>query len=182
MKVSVVLADRGTNNIPQGTVNLLNAGWVQTQLQLNPSVPGGQVTPPQTVAIFYEVEHAYCNRPIELVARLLTEDGHAVLMPGPAGVDEEIRVGTIVTVPSPAMAPLGAPGTATALIEIFPGLMVPPGSYRWDVTLAGEHHDEWFASFRVLPPAQMPAFTFGSAQGPPPAAPAPPDEPEQPEE
>ena len=182
MKVSVVLADRGTNNVPQGTVNLLNVGWVQTQLQLNPAVPGGLVTPPHTVAIFYEVEHPYCNRPIELVVRLLTEDGHVVQMPGPTGAQQDLRVATVVTVPSPAMAPIGAPGTGTAMIEIFPGLMVAAGSYRWDVSLAGEHHEEWFAAFRVLPPAQMPGFTFGAAPPTPPPGPQriPPEEPDPP--
>ncbi|MGO8873397.1 MAG: hypothetical protein ACLQPH_18740 [Acidimicrobiales bacterium] len=118
------------------------------------------MTPPHTVGIFYEVEHPLCNQPIELVARLLTEDGHPALMPD----GQEVRIATVVTVPSPAMAPIGAPGTGTSLIEVFPGLIIPPGSYRWDVSLAGEHHEEWFAAFRVLPPPQMPAFTFGSPQ------------------
>jgi hypothetical protein len=167
MKVSVVLADKGTNNPQQGTLNLLNAGWVQTQLTSSPLVPGALVTPPHAVAIFFEVEHSLCNRPIEIVLALLTEDGRPVEVPSATGGEQQVTVGSVVTVPSPAMAPLGTPGTGNALIEIFPGLLVPPGGYRWNVTLAGEHHEEWFAAFRVLPPPQMPSFTFGVPVSPP---------------
>jgi hypothetical protein len=168
MKVSVVLADKGTNT-QQGTLNLLNVGWVQTQLGPSPLVPGQLLTPPHAVVVFFEVEHAYCNHPIELVIALLTQDGQTVEMPSPAG-PQVVRMVTPVTVASPAMAPLGAPGTGNAMIEIFPGLLVPPGEYRWDVTLAGEHHEEWFAAFRVLPPPPTQSFNFGA----PPAGPNPP--------
>jgi len=176
MKLSILLADKGTANPQQGTLNLLNVGWVQTQLVPSPvplpGVQGGLITPPHAVVVFFEVEPAFCNRPIELVLSLLTDDGQPVEMPGPMG-EQPVRVSSVVTVPSPAMAPIGSPGTGNALIEIFPGLLVPPGAYRWDATLAGEHHDEWFVSFRVLPPPQMPTFTFGAAAATPPPPPPP---------
>ena len=175
MKASVLLADKGTINPQQGTLNLLNAGWVQTQLIQNPMAPGGLLTPPHAVAVFFEVEHALCNRPIELVLALLTEDGQPVQMPTPTGA-QELRISTFVTVPSPAMASIGTPGTGNSLIEIMPGLLVSPGAYRWHASLGGEHHEEWFAAFRVLPPPQMPSFTFGAAAAGPQAPSAPPDE------
>ena len=165
MRVSVVLDDKGTNNPQAGTLNLLNVGWVQTQLHAMPTVPGGLTTPNHAVAIFFEVDHADCNHPIELVLELLTEDGHAVQIPSPAG-PQQVRVSNFVTVASPAMAPLGAPGTGNALVEIVPGLPLQPGSYRWNVTLNGNHQEDWFAAFRVLPAAQPPVVSFG-APGPP---------------
>jgi len=174
MKVSVLICDKGTANPQQGTLNLLNVGWVQTQLGLNPAVPGSLLTPPHAVAVFFEVEHAYCNRPIELVLTLEDEDGRVVSMPGPTG-PQEIRLVSAVTVGSPAMASLGTPGAGNALVEIMPGLLVPPGAYRWNVSLAGEHHEEWFGAFRVLPPPQMPMFSFAPTTQPTP--PPPDDEP-----
>lgn len=149
MKVAVVLADKGTNNPQGGTLNLLNAGWVQTQLVAHPLAPPGQlITAPHIVVVFFEVEHTLCNTPIELVLELLTEDGQAVQVPSPTG-PQPVRVMSVVMVPSPAMAPIAAPGTGNALIDIFPGLPLQPGTYRWQVTLAGQHHDEWYAAFRV---------------------------------
>src|SRR5450759_2667907 len=138
MRVSVVLADKGTNNLQQGTLNLLNVGWVQTQLNPAPGVVGGFLTPPHAVAVFFEVDHPDCNHPIELVLALLTEDGQPVHVHGPEG-DQEIRISNFVTVPSPGMAPIATPGTGNALIEIFPGLPLQPGGYRWEVTLNQNH-------------------------------------------
>jgi hypothetical protein len=176
MKVSVVLADKATNNPQAGTLNILNAGWVQTQLVPHPLAPQGQlITAPHIVAVFFEVEHSLCNAPIELVLELLTEDGQPVLVPQPTG-PQPVRVVSVVTVPSPAMAPIAAPGTGNAMIEIFPGLPIPPGGYRWNVTLAGEHHEEWYAAFRVVPAPQMPQITFGGVVPPPPPSPEEPGE------
>jgi hypothetical protein len=161
MKVSILLADKGTANPPAGTLNLLNVGWVQTQLNNAPAVPGGMITPSHAVAVFFEVEHQRCNHPIELVLELLDEDGQPVTVPGPQG-PQQIRVSNFLTVASPAAAPIGASGTGNALIEIIPGLPLAPGSYRWNASLDGEHLADWFAAFRVLPPAQAPNIVFGA--------------------
>jgi hypothetical protein len=139
--------------------------------------PGAWITPSHVVAVFFEVEHAFCNRPIELVLELLNEDGRNVQVQSPVG-PQHVAVKSVVTVASPAMAPIGASGTGNAMVEIVPGLMIPPGDYRWNVTLAGEHHEEWFAAFRVLPAPQMPQFTFGAPVQHPPLADPPNDEPD----
>jgi len=167
MRVSALLADKGTANPAAGTLNLLNVGWVQTTLVTHPMAPGALITPPHAVAVFFEAEHQFCNRPIELVLALLDEDARPVKVPNPAGA-QEIRIASVTTIPSPAMAPLASPGTGNALIDVFPGLMIPPGSYRWNVTLGGEQGEDWFAAFRVLPAPQAPTLTFGAGpQGPP---------------
>lgn len=173
MKVAVVLADKGTTNPQPGTLNLLNVGWVQTQLVQHPAAPGQLLTQPHVVVIFFEVEHNFCNVPIELILELLTEDGQPVSIPSPTG-PQPIRVSNITTVISPAAAPIATPGAGNTMIDIFPGLPLQPGTYRWQVTLAGEHHEEWYAAFRVLPPPQMPQFTFGGSGAPP--QPPPPEE------
>jgi hypothetical protein len=168
MKVLVLMADKGTVNPQQGTLNLLNAGWTQTQLRpVGPMVPGGYLTPPHAVAAFFEVEPKYCNRPVDLVFELVDQDGHAVEVPAPAG-PQPMRVTQQIFIQSHAGMPIGSPGIGNALIEIVPGLAIPPGGYQWRVELAGETSGDWSTSFRVsaiLPPSGP---IIGSRPSPPP--------------
>jgi hypothetical protein len=158
VNVSVILADRGTPNPQNATLNLLGAGWRNTQLQ---ATQNGILTPPHVVVVFFEVDYAECNHVIPLELALLTEDGKPVTLPGIPG-DGELRMTHYVTVPSPGGAPLGTPGNGNAMIEIFPGLPLSPGGYRWNVTFAGKHEEEWYAAFRVNPLQQAPAMVFGT--------------------
>jgi hypothetical protein len=152
MRVQVLLADKGSTNGPAGTLNLLNVGWTQTILRAIPTgVPDVGLTVPHAVAIFFEVEPKDCNHPIDLELELEDEDGKVVSVQGPAG-PQEMRLKQPVTVKSPGGVPLGTPGTGNALIEIFPGLPLKPGGYRWKVRLGGRTHVDWFAAFRVMPP------------------------------
>lgn len=167
MRVSVLLADKGTQNAPAGTLNLLNVGWTQTTLRPGPgTTPGsvGLVTPPHAVAVFFEVEAQHCNRPIELTLSLLSEDSQPVQLPGPAG-PQEMTIRQQMTIPTPGGVPLGTPGSGNALFEIFPGLPLSPGGYRWDVTLGGQAGEDWFAPFRVQPPPQIAAPMLGQPTG-----------------
>ena len=167
MDVSVLLADKGTANLQQGTLNLLNVGWTQTSLRVaGPMIPGGYLTQAQAIAIFFEVEHQHCNHQIELVLELVNEDGQPVELPGPVG-PQAMRISQQIVVQSPAGMPIGSPGVGNALIEIIPGLAVPPGGYEWRVTLAGQHEASWSARFRVLPPPSAPVFGAGLPAPPP---------------
>jgi hypothetical protein len=164
MKVSVLLADKGTANPQAGTLNLLNAGWVQTQLRpappMLPGIAGGFITAPHAIAAFFEVDYEQCNHTIELVLELLTQDSHPVEVPGPAG-PQTLRISQQVTVPSPGGVELATPGSGNALVEIFPGLPLPPGAYRWQASLAGHQGADWYVAFRVIPPAQQPVIAIG---------------------
>lgn len=164
MKVNVLLADKGTSSPAHGTLNLLNAGWTQTQLTGSPvpNAPGLSLTPPHAVAVFYEVEPAFCNKAIELVVELVTQDGETVQLPGPAG-PQAMRLQQQITVETPGGVPIGTPGTGNRLIEIFPCLPLAPGIYEWRVSLAGQHQTDWHARFHVAGPPGPP--TFGFSQG-----------------
>lgn len=171
MNVSVILADRGTANPPAGTLNLLNAGWSVTTLQPAPGAggpfaPGGTLTPPHTVAAFYEVDYQHCNHPIDFVLELLSEDGLPVHLPGPDG-PQPMRMQRSITVASPGGLPVGTPGTGNTMLEVFPGLPLGPGAYIWRVTLAGEHRDGWETRFDVQAAPPTPQAQFG-APGPQP--------------
>lgn len=159
MKISVLLADRGTPNPGVGTLDLLNAGWSITSLV--PASTEPFITPPHVVAVFYELEQNYLNRPIELVIELLTEDGQAVQLPGPAGL-QPMRMQTTINVPSPGGVPIGTPGTGNSMIEVFPGLPLPVGAYVWRATLAGRQDEVGEARFNVRPAAVPPRAQFGT--------------------
>ena len=164
MRLSVLLADKGTNNPQAGTLNLLNVGWKQTRLNPAPMVPGGFITPPHAVAVFFEVEHHRCNHAISLEIRLATEDGQTVQVPGPSGT-QDLVITQNITVVSPPGVPMGTLAPGNALVEIHPGLPITAGGYRWEVKLDGEEHDDWIATFRVVEPPQQ-TFTFGSIPNP----------------
>ena len=177
MKVSVLLADKGTPNPQAGTLNVLNLGWTQTVLRPVPVPAMGPVglvmqvqllTPPHAVVAFFEVEHQHCNHPIELVLELVDQDGHPVAVPGPAaGQPQPMRISQIITVTSPAGVPIGAPGAGNTMLEIIPGLPLQPGVYSWRVELAGQTEEDWCARFYVQPPQQQPAITFVPPAAPP---------------
>jgi hypothetical protein len=159
MKVDIVLADKGSANPQAGTLNLLNVGWSVTTL--NPGQAGAEpMTPPHAVAIFFEVELHRCNQPLQMVVELLTEDGQTVQVHTPNG-DQPLHIEQTVTVSPPAGAPIGSPGHGNTLIEMAPGLPLPPGTYRWEVSLDRERKTEWTASFHVRPPQQQPVIGFG---------------------
>ena len=165
MKVTVLLADKGTANPLQGTLNLLNAGWGQTTL--TPVAPGVLMTGPQAVAVFFEVEPRHCNHPIDLLMELWTQDGEVVSVPGPAG-PQPMRIQHSLVVPTPGGVPAGTPGTGNTMLELA-GLPLTPGGYEWRVSLAGQHQTDWGARFFVVAPPQAPIFGApappGSASG-----------------
>ncbi len=177
MRVTILLADKGVVNTAESTVSLLNAGWARTMLRPAPipqMVPGGMMTIPHTVVVLFEVDFDRCNRPIELVLELVNEDGQPVLVPGPIPTEAQpMRFTQQVVIQSPGGAPIGTPGQGNALIEIFPGLPLPPGGYRWQARLDGEDGGgNWYAGFRVELPPQMPAVTFGAQPIPPSSPPS----------
>jgi len=166
MKVYVLLADRGVQNPHNGTLSLLNVGWSITQLR-RVVAPSAQqdapplVTAPQVVVVFMEAELAMCNRALTLQIELMTEDGEVVSIPGPLG-PQPVRLEQQIMVPSPAGAPTGFPGRASAMMELPTGLPLGPGSYRWQARVNGKEEEEWSAQFYVAAPPQPATFGFSA--------------------
>ena len=164
VKIYVLLADRGTQNPQNGTLNLLNVGWAVTQLR-RPIGPGAfapaplPLSAPQVVVVFLEAELGLCNKTLTLEIELLTEDGAIVEIPGPSG-SQAVRLEQQIMVPSPAGVPTGFPGHASAMMDIPTGLPLAPGIYRWQARVNGKREDDWSAPFYVAPPPQPPTFGF----------------------
>jgi hypothetical protein len=165
VKVTVLLADKGTNDPTRATLNLLGAGW-SAQPALIALGPEGPISviPPHAVAVFFEVDPRHCNHAIEFVLELVTQDGQPVEVPGPAG-PQIMRLAQPITVVSPAGMPIASPGVGNALLE-FAALPIQPGGYEWRATLAGEHQEDWSARFHVLATQQLQPPVFGAPQPP----------------
>jgi hypothetical protein len=148
VKVQVLLADKGTANPPQATLNLLNAGWLTTQLV---PTPQGLAAPAMAVAVFFEVDVLRCGQPVPMVIELVDDDGMAVPMATPDGT-RPVRIEQTITVAAPPSAPHGTPGRGNTLVEIVPGLVLRPGGYRWRVQLDGREEEDWSAYFVVIGP------------------------------
>jgi hypothetical protein len=149
--VTVLLADKGSISPQLGTLNLLNVGWSRTRLAPIHGVIGSLITPPHAVAAFFRVERAYCDRSVELVFELFTAEGAPVDLPAPAG-PQTMRVVQSIYIQSLGDLGRAFPGVGNYLIEIAPGLAIPPGGYEWRVQLAGVSNPHWCAPFYVSPP------------------------------
>jgi hypothetical protein len=158
VKVTVLLADMGQND-PSGKLNILGAGWNMTAVG-----PAG-VTPDSALAVMLEAPWDKCNRPLEVVLDLVTEDDAAVLVPlaGPDSEPAALRIShSLVAVPAPG-APNGSPGFVAFIINLRGGLPLVPGNwYKWRAFVDKEHEPAWEARFYVQRQQQAP--TIGPAQ------------------
>lgn len=168
MKVQVLLADKGTQNLHGATLNLLNVGWTVTQLRrvAGPAAPASAplVTGPQVVVVFLEAELSMCNRPLTLEIELVSEDGQLVSLPGTPG-PQPVRLEQRIIVPNPPGVPTGFPGRATAMMELPTGLPLDAGVYRWRVKVNGKEDDDWSAGFYVAAPPEPAKFGFPHPAG-----------------
>jgi hypothetical protein len=156
VKVNVILADMGQND-PSGKLNILGAGWSVTGVQAN------GLSPNSALAIFIEVPWDKCNRELELVIELLSEDGEPVMLPLPEGL-QPLRIAHKVVITTPPGAPNGSDGHHAELVNLVGGLPLSPGTwYRWRVSIDDEHREGWEAKFFVR--RQPTAPSFGSMSG-----------------
>jgi hypothetical protein len=151
VKVHILLADKGTNNPPQGTLNLLNAGWSVT------TVHPGHPTPDQAVAVFVEAEWNECNKPHDFVLELVDAEGNLVMVPAING-QQALRLEQQLTVPSISGAPNGTPGRVSMLIELQGGglPLVVGQRYCWIVHIDDRTDEQWQTSFFVAGPPPPP--------------------------
>jgi hypothetical protein len=159
VKVTLLLADMGQND-PTGKLNILGAGWNITAVG-----PAG-VTPDAALAVFIEAPWDRCNRPLEIVLDLVSEDDEPVVVPlgtepGPLRITH-----SLVAVPAPG-APNGSPGFNSFLINLRGGLPLAPGNwYRWRAFVDKEHEGSWEARFYVQRQQTAPTFGPGGSGAP----------------
>lgn len=164
-RVALFLADYA-NADASHKVNALGAGW---------GVAGTDVTrgvvAPQTVIVFIDSPPELYGDEFVFSLTLRDSTGTAVVVPGPTGNPEPLRVAQNLRVEEPATNPqLHIPrGTVWAhnqiVLNLAEGLRLPLGDlYTWTLDLDGTRSDRWGVSFYV--PAAHHGPVFGGPDNP----------------
>lgn len=147
-----------------GKLTAVGAAFTLSALQ-----PDGH-TPPVHAAVLVDVPGSQVGQDFALSVSLVDEDsGQAVLVPGPTGDREPMRVAQVVQAQSPSvpgmLVPSSVPGRVQLVLGFPQGLPLEAGhSYRWSVEIDGQTRPEWSAWFHV--PAPAPGPVFGGPTGP----------------
>jgi hypothetical protein len=94
-----------------------------------------------------------CNKILKLKFWLVDQDDQQVYFwdqnpnnKKPISIEQDIVIG----VPVMPGLPYGTPGNGFHLFEVFPGLILEPGQYKWKVSIDGKESENWNASFTAL--------------------------------
>jgi hypothetical protein len=123
MRITAMLCDHA--EVAEGKLFINGGGWTVIG-------PGPM---PTALALVFEVPWDRANTRIHFQIRLLDEDGHPVLVPGPNGPGPVEIGGDLEVGRPPGLAP-GSDLSAPLAIPV-PPLALPPGRYLWDVTAEG---------------------------------------------
>jgi hypothetical protein len=142
MRVTMMLADHA--QVADGKLFISGGGW-------STCGPGPTSC---SVAVIFHVPWQDTNAKAEFSLRLIDEDGHAVMQPGPNGPQPVGVSGQFEAGRPPGMTPgseIGVPMTFGSVLH------VPPGRrFTWVLEVSGEADDDWRLSFATRP-AQAPA-------------------------
>jgi hypothetical protein len=138
MKATMMLADAA--QAVGGKLYILGGGW---------SVTGPEPTP-SAIAIKIEVPWDEGNKRHSLTLSLLDADGHAVLVPTPAGDEAVIIKGQFETGRPPGLKP-GTPLDAVLAITIAPLPLKPDNRFMWQLSIDDKTTEEWQVTFTTRP-------------------------------
>ena len=140
-------------------LNIIGGSFGFTAVQAN------GLTPPQCVAAQIEVPAKYLGDSVNLALELVDlERKSAVMLPGPSGKLEALRVqqDAIVVAPAPqppVVLPRDFSPRLNVVLSFANGLPLPSGHFcEWRLKINGYHRKGWSAQFYVLPIAQAPVF------------------------
>lgn len=137
MRAQLILCDAAQADA-NGKVHILGAGWTITQTPL----------PPQSIVAL--VGLTFPETESQHVARLQLEDADGRVVTAPDNTvltfDQPFQVNL------PPGAPAGLYVPTPIVLNIGPGLPVPPGDYVWRLQVDGDTDENWTAPFQVRAP------------------------------
>ncbi len=141
MKAILLLADAA--QVSGGKLNVLGGGWSVT----------GPLPTPSALAIKIEVPWTKADVRHHFVLQLFTADGNPVMVDGPRGQPQPMRVDGEFDVGRSSDLPAGIPIDVPLAVNIAPLPLQPQSRFTWRLTVDGETHEDWQASFstRALP-------------------------------
>jgi hypothetical protein len=129
MRAIVLLAHSGELD-QRGTVHALGLGWTTS---VSP-------VPQHVLIIFVEVGWAEIGQSFPIHAELIDSDGAQVAATEHGVINARHR----------AVHPKGTPATIPFIATIPPLTLTVGERYQWRVSIDGERHEDWMASFTVV--------------------------------
>lgn len=157
-RVAIALADYASVD-GSGKVNLLGAGWQVTGVQ-----PETGLTGPQTAVVFIEIPARHVNDDFALTMTLVDASGQAVMVPGPAGDLQPLRIAKIMKTEEPSFVGWNVPRHAmpcrVQVLANFPGglPLAANSAYAWQIDIDGDARPAWKVEFFVAGPPPGPVI------------------------
>jgi hypothetical protein len=148
-KVDLLLADYACVT-PDGKLTVVGAGWTVT----------GPGPAPSAVAVIIEVDWTATNTRHHAVLSLSDQDGRPVFQQG----GEPIQVTADFETGRPAGLPEGTGMNFPFAVNLGLLPLVPGNRYVWELTIDGEHREDWSLPFLVR---QAPPEVPGGLPGAP---------------
>jgi uncharacterized protein DUF6941 len=138
LRVRMLLCDAA--QAVNGKLYILGAGW---------NVTGPDPTP-SAIALQVDVPWDEANERHRLKLSLVTQDGHPVRIPTPAG-EHPVEFATEFEIGRPAGHPNGSPLNAVLGVNL-PPLPLPPASrFEWRCYVDNETDESWMCAFSTRP-------------------------------
>ncbi|HXL89085.1 MAG TPA: hypothetical protein VN969_08900 [Streptosporangiaceae bacterium] len=133
MRVTMLLADHA--QVADGKLFISGGGWSFC----------GPGPVPCSVAVLFHVPWQHTDEKMAFSLRLVDEDGHPVLQPGPRG-PQPVQVDGLFEARRP---PWMTPGSEIGVPMSFGSVLnLPPGrSYTWVLEVSGHTEEDWRLSF-----------------------------------
>ncbi len=142
MRATLILCDFA--QATAGKLTMVGAGWETL------NVPG-----PMGIGVIFEVDWNETNVPHRLMIDLVDQDGQAVAVPTPGGL-EPVRVEAAFEVGRPPGMIHGASSVGTFGFNTGPIPFQAPGRYRWRLFVNKDSKEEWQRAFTVAAGAVFP--------------------------
>lgn len=139
----MILCDHATT--AEGKIFINGGAWDQI----------GPQPQPYSIAMIIKVPWDQTNQECTLHLALMTEDGIPVAVSNEPGAEPvPLRMEAVFEIGRPAGAKKGQEFTVPLAVGIAPQPLAP-GRYRWELSLNGDHEEDWEVSFTFR---QMPVL------------------------
>lgn len=157
-RVSIILADYASADAVN-KVNVIGAGW-----QIAGIDPQTGLTAAQSLIVMIDLPPRFYSEDFALAIVLLDQSDQPVMLSGPTGQPQAMRISQLARAEEPVFAggnvPRGVvPSHVQVIISLSAGLALAPGQlYTWQVEIDGDAKPTWRVSFFVAGPPPPPVI------------------------
>lgn len=146
-------------------INALGIGWTVTGTD-----PSTGMTAPQALVAMIDLPPELYGQDFSMTVTLRDATGDPVMLPGPAGTPQAMRIAQVARAEEPVFPPeMFVPrhlvwAHVQMILNLANGLPLPPGLYTWSMEIDGNEDSRWATSFYV--PGKRPDPVFGGPANP----------------